>query len=230
MSSARSLSLLTAGALCAAATGSGAAYAVPAPATTTTTTTTTTLSLSVAPSVYGQPVTATATVVSSAGPQAGKVYFSVDNLNITANLTSQGTTRVVLPRLPVGSHPVVATFVQYPDPTVTSSSAPVDWVVQQVRTRLALQVTGRRTTGPTTVRAQVAGEYGTRPSGRVRVVLHLTGTRRAVRVVVPVDATGLAVAPLGRLRRGAYRAVVTYTGDSEHLRQRRVERFRVRGT
>lgn len=229
MSSARSLALLVAGALCAAATGSsGAAYAVPAPVTTRTTTTS--LSLSVTPSVYGQPVTATASVVSSAGEPNGDVYFSVDALRIKANLLGNGTASVVLPRLPVGSHPVVATYVQYPDPTVTSSSAPVDWVVQQVRTRVALQVTGRRTTGRTTIRAQVAGEYGTRPSGRVRVVLHRTGTRRTVRVVVPVDATGLAVASLGRLRRGAYRAVVTYTGDSEHLRQRRVERFRVRGT
>ncbi|KRE95131.1 hypothetical protein ASG76_05455 [Nocardioides sp. Soil774] len=228
MSSARSASLLVAGVLGLVPTGGGAAYAVPATANATTTTTV--VSLSTVQSVYGQAVTATASVTSSAGAPNGDVYFAVDNLNIKANLLGNGTASVVLPRLHVGSHPVVATFVQYPDPTVTSTSAPVDWVVQQVRTRVAVQVTGRRTTGPTAVRAQVDGEYGTRPSGRVRVVLHRTGTRRTVRVVVPVDATGLAVAPFGRLRRGAYRAVVTYTGDPDHLRQRRVERFRVSGT
>lgn len=226
MSPTRSLSLLAAGVLGMAPTGSGVAHASAAAPTSTTS-----VSLTPAPSVYGQPVTATAQVLSSAGQPQGDVVFSVDNLNIKANLAAGGTATVVLPRLPVGTHPVVATFVpQFPEQQAASASPAAEWVVQQVRTRVQVQVTGRRTTGPTTVRAQVDGEYGTRPSGRVRVVLRRTGTRRATRVVVPVGATGLAVAAFGRLRRGAYRAVVTYTGDPEHLRQRRVERFRVRGS
>lgn len=220
-----SLALLAGGVLVVAASGSGAAYATAAPASTTT------LSLSPASSVYGQSVTATAQVVSGAGQPDGDVVFSVDDLDIKANLRWGGVASVVLPRVTVGSHPVVATFVPHDPALQSASTSPAaEWVVQQVRTRVQVQVTGRRATLPTTVRAQVDGEYGTRPSGRVRIVLHRTGTRRTVRVVVPVGATGLALAPLGRLRRGAYRAVVTYTGDSDHLRQRRVERFRVRGT
>ena len=193
----------------------------------------TTLVLSTTTSAYGDgSVRATAQVVVAQGAANGKVYFAVDGTSYMTSINSTGSASLTLPRdTPVGVHAVTATFVpRYPDQQSASASSAVGWVVEQVRTRLQLQVTGRRTRVATTVRAQVDGDYGTRPSGRVRVVLHRTGTRGAVRVVVPVGPTGLAVASLGRLPRGAYRAVVTYAGDEQHLRQRRVERFRVGGT
>lgn len=213
-------SWVVAAAIVLVATGAAPAGAVPP--------TSTALTLSTTASAYGQTVTATAAVAAQPGPPQGDVVFSVDGLAISANLAAGGTATVVLPAAMVGRHAVAATFVpQFPESQTGSTSPAQEWVVTQVRTRLQVRVIGKGLRIPTSVRVSAAGEYGTRPTGRVRVVVIRRGTRDAVRVVERLDSTSVALADVGRLRKGRYRLVVTYSGDSQHLGERRFGRFRV---
>lgn len=190
--------------------------------------TTTSLLLSTAESAYGQTVTATATVAARPGPAEGDVVFSVDNRQLKANLAASGSATIVLPTALVGSHPITATFVpQFPDSQEGSSASQV-WTVVPVRSRLQVRVIGKGARIPTSVQVKAAGEYGTRPTGRVKVVVRRTGTRDSTRVVTRLSSTAVALAELGKLRKGRYRLEVTYVGDSQHLREVHVERFYVR--
>ncbi len=190
---------------------------------------TTTVALSTGESGYGQTVTATATVTTAPEAPQGDVVFSVDGLAKKANLTAGGTATVLLPPAMVGQHSVTATFVpQSPEDQGASTSPTQTWVVTQVRSRLQVRLIGKGARIPTYVQVKAAGEYGTRPTGRVKVVVRRTGTRGRTRVVERLSSTGGTLSDLGTLRTGRYRAVVTYVGDSQHLRERHVERFRVR--
>jgi hypothetical protein len=189
---------------------------------------TTTLSLSTAQSAYGQSVTATAAVATVPGPAQGDVVFSVDGLAFSANLGATGTATVVLPDAAAGQHAVSATFVpQLPTSQQASTSPTQAWVVTQVRTRLQVRVIGKGARIPTSVQVKAAGEYGSLPTGRVKVVVNRVGTVGRTRVVRSLGSTAVAVAGLGRLPKGDYRLVVTYAGDTQHLRERHVERFHV---
>jgi hypothetical protein len=186
------------------------------------------LSLSTDASAYGQGVTATATV-SATGPAQGDVVFTVDGLDVKANLGGGGTASLVLSKALVGQHAVAARFVpQFPAVQEPSASPTRSWTVSQVRTRLQVRVIGRGARIPTSVEVRAAGEYGTRPAGRVKVVARRVGTRARVRDVQRLSSTGMVLARLGRLSQGDYRLEVTYVGDSQHLRERHVERFHVR--
>ena len=190
---------------------------------------TTTLSLSTSQSAYGQSVTATAAVATVPGPAQGDVVFSVDGLAFSANLGATGTATVVLPDATVGQHAVSATFVpQLPTSQQASTSPTQAWVVTQVRSRLQVRVIGKGARIPTSVQVKAAGEYGSLPTGRVKVVVTRVGTDDRTRVVRSLGSTAVAVAGLGRLRKGDYRLVVTYAGDTQHLRERHAERFHVR--
>lgn len=190
----------------------------------------TTLTLSTTKSVYGQSVSASASVATLPGPAEGDVVFAVDGTTIKANLTASGTASVVLPRAAMGAHSVTAAFVpQFPTDQQGSTSPAQAWVVGRASTHLAVQVTGRGARIPTSVRVHADGEFGTRPTGAVRVVIQRVGSARRARVVQKVlPAGGLVVAGLGKLARGDYRAKVTYAGDGQHLGETRVERFHVR--
>ena len=190
---------------------------------------TTTLSLSTSQSAYGQSVTATAAVATVPGPAQGDVVFSVDGLAFSANLGATGTATVVLPDAAVGQHAVSATFVpQLPTSQQASTSPTQAWVVTQVRSRLQVRVIGKGARIPTSVQVKAAGDYGSLPTGRVKVVVTRVGTDDRTRVVRSLGSTAVAVAGLGRLRKGDYRLVVTYAGDTQHLPERHVERFHVR--
>ena len=216
-----SLAVVSAAVLALALVPAGPAAASAPPSSTT-------LTLSTTESAYGQSVTASAQVVSAGGQPQGDVVFAVDDLRIKANLGAGGAATVVLPRLLVGTHAVEATYVpQFPGEQSGSSSSPAGWVVAPARSILQVQVAGRRTRVPTTARLRVDGDYGTRPTGRVRVDLRRAGAGRVARVAVRLEPGGAAVARLGRLRAGGYRVEVTYVGDSQHRRTRVVERFRV---
>ena len=190
---------------------------------------TTSVALSTSQSAYGRTVTATATVTTSSGPPQGDVVISVDGLARKANLGASGTATLVLPPALVGEHAVSATFVpQSPEGQEGSTSPTQTWLVAQVRSRLQVRVIGKGARIPTYVQVKAAGEYGTRPTGRVKVIVRRTGTRGRTREVQRLSSAGVTLTDLGKLRKGRYRAVVTYVGDSQHLRERRVERFRVR--
>lgn len=202
--------------------------ALGAPASALAGASSTTVTLSPAQSAYGQPVRATATVTTGSGPPEGDVVFSVDGTAIKANLGAYGTATVVLPRLLVGTHPVSATFVpQFPTSQQGSTSPTQDWVVVQVRTRLQVRVIGKGLRIPTSVQVKAAGEYGSVPTGRVTMRLRRVSSGDTTRAARRLSSTGVAQAGFGRLRTGRYRLVVTYAGDTQHLDERQVTRFRV---
>ena len=209
--------------LLAAATAPGAPASAAVPSTSTA------LVLSASESAYGQSVTATATVTAKPGPPQGDIVFSVDGATIKTNLGAGGSSTVILPDAMVGQHAVVATFVpQIPADQEGSTSPTQTWVVHQVRTRLQVRVIGKGARIPTSVQVKAAGEYGSRPTGRVRVVVRHIGTGDLTRRVTQLDATATTLARLGRLPKGNYRLVVTYVGDTQHLRERHVGKFYVR--
>lgn len=191
---------------------------------------TTTVLVSAPQSAYGQPVSATATVTTASGPAQGDVVFSVDGVAFKANLGATGTAGIVLPRAAAGAHAVQATFLPQDPLTQDGSTSPsVAWQVSQVRTRLQVRVTGKRVRGQVTAHVRAAGDYGTTPGGRVRIVVRHAG--RTVRVARARLEGGAVRGPLfldpGPSRRGRYRIEVTYRGDADHLAARRVERFRI---
>ena len=205
----------------------GAGWSTPASAAPQPSTTT--LVLSTAQSAYGQTVTASVHVDTSAGSAEGDVVFTVDGTATKANLRADGNAGAVLPRSGVGEHPVSATFVpQFPDRQASSTSPTVTWVVSPVRTPLQVRVTGRGARIPTSVVVTAAGEYGTLPTGPVTVTVRHLGTRKLTRRERTLDATGAALARFGILRTGTYRLRVVYAGDSQHLREKYVDRFTVR--
>ena len=204
----------------------GAGWATPASAAPPSTTT---LVLSTPASAYGQTVTASAHVDTAGGPAEGDVVFTIDGTVIKTNLRADGNATAVLPRALVGEHPVSATFVpQFPDRQTSSTSPVVPWVVSQVRTRLQVRVTGRGARVPTSVVVVAAGEYGTGPTGRVKVKVRRDGSRRWTKVVQRLSSNETVTAGFGKLGGGRYRLMVTYVGDSQHLAERDSERFAVR--
>ncbi|WP_210650711.1 Ig-like domain-containing protein [Nocardioides sp. SYSU D00065] len=226
--SATSRSLTTAGAVLLVLTSAGPVAAAPAAARAAAPSTTT-VTLSTTASAYGQTVTASAAVTTVPGPPEGDVVFSVDGLAIKANLGGGGTASVVLPDATVGQHTVTATFVpQYPTSQQSSTSAPLTWQVAQVRTRLQVRVIGKGARIPTSVQVKADGEYGSRPTGPVEVVVKRAGSRARDSIVGQLDRSAVLRARFGRLPKGRYRAVVAYGGDAQHLPERQVARFVVR--
>lgn len=222
----RSLVAGVAGALLAAtaATVAPAAPASAAPPTSTS------LVLSATESAYGQTVVATATVSAKPGPPQGDVVFSVDGAAaIKANLGAGGSATVILPDALVGQHAVAATFVpQIPADQEGSTSPTQTWVVRQAGTQLQVRAIGKGARIPTSVQVKAAGDYGTRPTGRVKVMVRHIRTGDRTRRITQLDASGVALTGFGRLRKGTYRLVATYVGDSQHLRERRSGKFYVR--
>lgn len=217
----------TAGAALLALVGSG--WAVPAHASAGSGPSTTSLVLSTTESAYGETVTASATVTTAPGPAQGDLVFAVGDQRFKANLGASGSASIVLPKLSVGQHPVSATFVpQLPAEQQGSTSPAQSWVVSPVRTRLQVRVIGRGARIPTSVEVKAAGEFGTLPTGRVKVRTQRAGTRVSTRVVQRLSTAGVVRAGLGRLPRGTYRLVVTYVGDSQHRREIHSGRFFVR--
>ena len=201
---------------------SSGAHAAPLPSSTAVT-------LSFPESSYGQTVTATATVVSASGPAEGDVVFSVDGVAKKVNLGASGTGSLVLPRALVGEHAVSATYVpQFPQSQQGSTSPTQTWSIAQARTRLQVRVIGRGARIPTSVRVGAAGDYGTRPTGRVRFVVRRAADGKRVVAAQRLDPAAVALVRLGKLRKGKYRLEVTYVGDSQHLRERHTETFGVR--
>ena len=207
----------------------GTGWAAPAHASAGSGPSTTSLVLSTTGSAYGETVTASATVTTVPGPAQGDVVFAVGDLRFKANLSAGGSATIVLPKLPVGQHPVSAVFVpQLPDEQQASTSPAETWVVSPVRTRLQVRVIGRGARIPTSVEVRAAGEFGTRPTGRVKVQVHRRGVRNVARAVGRLSQSVVVLAEVGRLRAGTHRLVVTYVGDSQHRRHVQSSRFYVR--
>ena len=171
-------------------------------------------------------MTATATVVADPGPAQGDVVFSVDGLANKANLGASGTAHAGAPGGRWSAqHAVSATYVPH-SRRASQGEHVADPVVDGGRT-VADPAPGaghraRAPAIPTSVQVRAAGDYGTRPTGRVKVVVAPDRHPGSTRVVD--RASSGAAARAGRPRptahRGRYRLVVTYVGDSQHLRER----------
>lgn len=207
-----------------------AAVAAPTHAASAGAPSSTTVLLSTQQSAYGQAVTASAAVSTADGPAQGDVVFSVDGVAFKANLGAGGAASIVLPRAAAGAHAVQATFVpQEPLRQDGSTSPSVAWQVAQARTRLQVGVTGKRLRAPIAVHVRATGDYGTTPSGRVRIVVRRSGqVVRTARGSLEDGAVGgrLFLDP-GPSRAGRYRVEVIYRGDADHLAATRVVRFRI---
>lgn len=189
---------------------------------------TTALSLSKATSSYGEEVVATARVATTGGTPSGSVAFSVDGVARKARVDKDGVATIKIDNARTGSHAVTATFtptdaVHY-EPSTTVAQT---WTVTRAASRLSITATGKRASRPTRISVRVRGAFGTEATGKVRVRLVKTGTRKKWLKVRTLKA-GRATAGFGRLRKGRYKVSVLYRGDADHLRAKRVRTIRVR--
>jgi hypothetical protein len=78
---------------------------------------------------------------------------------------------------------------------------------------------------------RAAGEYGTTPTGSIRIVVRRSGRKVRVGDSALDGGAVRAQVPLakGPSRRGAYRVEITYRGDADHLPATRTVRFRIGG-
>ncbi len=190
---------------------------------------TTTLTLDRTSSEYGQDVTATATVVTSAGTADGDVAFSVDGLATKARVDTDGTATLLLPAAGPGAHTVTATFVPRDATTYDGSTTdPQTLTVTKARTRIRIPVTGRTTALSTRVGVRAKGVFGTVPTGTVRITVNRVNRHGKWVRVRTLDDNGAARAGFGRLSKGRYRAVVRYRGDAHHLLLKKTKGFRVK--
>lgn len=189
---------------------------------------TTALTLSKTASTYGERVTATAKVTTTGGSPSGDVSFVVDGLATKARVNKDGVATLPITNAKLGSHTVTASFV--PSDSIhyePSTSAPQAWTVGKAGSRIGLAITGKRTSRATKVAVRVRGEFGTEATGKVRIRLMKLGTKKRWLKVRTLRG-GKTAAGFGRLAKGRYKVAVTYRGDANHLKSKKVRKFRVR--
>ncbi|MCY7402891.1 MAG: Ig-like domain-containing protein [Nocardioides sp.] len=189
---------------------------------------TTTLALDRTTSAFGQDVTATAKVATSAGAPDGDVSFSVDGVATTVRVGKDGVATVLLPDPGAGAHSVTATFVPRNASAYDgSTSAATAWTVAKAATKMRVPVTRKTTTTVTRVGVRTRGAFDTVPTGKVRIKLTRIGTAGKWVKVRTLSSDGSARAGFGTLKKGRYQVVVTYRGDANHTSKKKVKRFRV---
>ena len=170
--------------------------------------TTTTVTSGINPSVFGQPVTFTATVASGAGTPTGTVEFFDGAASLgTATLTA-GSATLTTSTLIAGTHPITGVYsgdTNY----ATSTSVPLDQIVNQADTTTTLSdtpdpsVVGQMVTFNYTV-SVVAPGAGI-PTGNVTVS---NGTDNCTGTVVAGSCTITFIAP------GTSNFTAAYAGDA----------------
>jgi hypothetical protein len=178
----------------------------------TTVATTVGLTASVPHSVYGQPVTATATIGSAAGAPAGTATFSVDGTPVgmpvpvaSGTATSDSLTDGVGQPLAPGAHTVTADFTPSDTTTYGAGTASVDTLVDKAATTSTVSVAAHSITATV---AAVAPGAGT-PTGTV--TFDVNGTQ----VGTAPLASGTATLPY-TVRSGQTQNVsVAYAGDAD---------------
>ncbi|MFG2194198.1 Ig-like domain repeat protein [Streptomyces sp. NPDC048639] len=175
--------------------------------------TTTTVASSPNPSLFGEPVTITATVnpvAPGAGTPTGNVNFVIDGGSPQPATLVGNTATITDASLSVGSHTITATYVG--DTNFSSSSDTDTHVVNQAATQTTVvsspepSVFGETVTITATV-APVSPGAGT-PTGNVTFVIGMASTQTAPLIggVATITETGLAV--------GTYAVSATYAGDT----------------
>jgi parallel beta-helix repeat protein len=183
--------------------------------------TTTTVVGSPNASVYGQPVTFTATVTPAnldLGPPTGTVQFQVDGANFGAPVPLSGgvATSASLATLPAGPHTVTALYGG--DPQHTASTGAVTQTVNQAGTSTTVvsdtptSVFGQQVTFTATVTALSPG--GGVPTGMVAFKsVSPDGTIVVTLGTAPLDSTGRAVFSMNQLVPASHTIFAEYLGD-----------------
>jgi large repetitive protein len=181
--------------------------------------TSTTLTSSINPSVYGQPVTLTATVAPSgvgSGTPTGSVTFTVDGTSTVANLSPTGVATLTLTTLTGGTnHTITASYSGDNNFFTSSTFAPLTQQVNPASTTISVassanpSVFGQAVAFTATVAAVAPG--GGVPAGSV------TFTIDAQTFNVPLVA-GAAVLTLNTLSVAAnHNVTATYNGSANYL-------------
>ena len=177
---------------------------------------------SASPSVFGQPVTFTATLTGTQGTPTGTVQFGVDgaNLGSSVTLTAGGVaTSTATGPLSVGDHTVTATYsgnVNYkPDTgTVTQTVGQANSTTTNVISSVTSSVSGQPVTFTATVLA--AGLGAGNPSGTVDFSAD-GGASFGTATVTGGNATSPSISTLGV---GPHTVTATYSGDGSFAEQR----------
>jgi hypothetical protein len=172
----------------------------------------TTLTVAPATGGYGTARTATATVTKTGGTAAGTVTFKVGSTDATATLTGGKATWALPKSLAVGKQTLTATY-QGDSTTASSTSAAATATV----TKAASKVTAKaKSTGKTkkmakkvTVTVTVKTTAGVSPAAKVTVTL-----KGKIKATVKVNAKGKATATFKNVKRGKYKAKLTYAGNA----------------
>jgi hypothetical protein len=189
----------------------------------------TALTLSETEAEYGENVAVRGTVTPGAGTAIGTLAVTVGGVTSTTPVNGS-VTPVTLRDLRLGSYNVSAAFtpkdsVHYRESTTLE---PTRLAVVKTRSKIKVQVLGKKARRPTRARIDVMGKHGTTASGKAKFVLRKPSDAsykkfRGVRL-----GDGKAVGRFGRLDRGRYRMTITYRGDNEHLRKQVTRTFWVR--
>lgn len=185
--------------------------------TVTQANTTTTVTSSVNPSVFGQDVTFTATVVAAApgsGIPAGQVIFRIDGIDqAPVNLTSTGSASITRSDLDVGNHLIEVFYSGDPRFIASSTAAPLTQTVSPANTAVGIvtsrspSVFGELVTFTATV--TTLGPGAGIPTGFVQFVIDGVST-----FVLPLDAQGQAQIFQFDLTPGDHTITAEYLGDT----------------
>ncbi|WP_327188694.1 Ig-like domain-containing protein [Streptomyces xinghaiensis] len=169
------------------------------------------------PSVSGQEVTLTATVVPiapGAGTPTGQITFTIDGTTTLTAALSGGTATVTISTLTPGPHTITAEYAG--DQSFTGSTGTDTHQVDRAGTETAVTsgpdptVSGQPVTFTATVTAQPPGAGV--PTGTVTFTFgNGSGTGPTV---VPLDPSGTATLTTGALPVGPYLVTATYNGDA----------------
>ncbi len=174
----------------------------------------TSIASSANPSVFGQPVVFTATIVAAtgSGTPTGTVTFVVDNTaRAPVSVNSSGQASITLNNLIVGSHTVTANYSGDGTFAPSSPTVPVTQTVNTVATTLTLTAssdtvsTGQPVT--LTVKVTAANPSTAIPTGSVVFVVD-----GITQPPVPLNADGVATLTLNGLAMGGHTVTASYPG------------------
>jgi hypothetical protein len=183
-----------------------------------TTATTTTMTSSRSPSVFGQSVTCTATVVSKVrgkGTPTGTVQFAYDGENLGSPVPLDRSGHAQSPAmtdLGVGTHSITAVYNGNATFT-TSTSAAWTQTVHKASTKTTFSLSSSRSlVGESitlTATVNVTGSGAGVPGGSVQFV----DGQRNLGAAVPLDGSGHATLSISTLGPGRHRLKAVYAGD-----------------
>jgi hypothetical protein len=173
---------------------------------------TTTVVSSVNPSSFGQAVTLTATVTSTAGTPAGTVDFNSNGIGLGSATLTGGKATLTTTALPVGTDSIVAAYLGSSD-FRTSTSAAIAQVVAKTATttKVASSANPSNLNQAVTFTATVTPAFGGMVTGAVTFA-----DGGATLGMAPLTSTGTAAYTTATLTAGAHLITAVYSGDTNY--------------